>query len=172
MGSEVWLIMADSIKSSVAFYWHWLNSQTNWLDIAWTVIERLSVLVLIFAFWILISYIISITHSLPLCPWHQTNSGHGPLNPAAFQRYIFELSVWNICQENIKLLSRLLPAWLKQTHTLEVGGGLLYGEYCILALCKNCDETEYVLYVSAVFPGGKVGSWVCLNGSILSPIKN
>lgn len=151
MSSQAWLIMADSIKSSVAFYWQWLNSQAN-LDIAWTAIERQSVLVLIFAFWILISYMISITHSPPLRPWHQTNSGHGPLNTAAFQRYIFELSVWNICQENIKLLSRLLPAWLKQTHRGGLkGGGLLYGEHCISALCKNCDEIENLFYVSAVF---------------------
>lgn len=169
MSSQVWLIMADSIKSSVAFYWHWLNSQAN-LDIAWTVIERLSVLVLIFAFWILISYIISITHSPPLCPWHQTNSGHGPLNPAAFQRYIFELSIWNICQENIKLLSRRLPAWIKQTHTLEGGASLWWTQYISLVQ-KLWWNRKCALWVSS-FSGGKVGSWVCLNGSILSSFKN
>lgn len=77
-----------------------------------------------------------------LCPWHQTNSGHDPLNPAVLQHYIFELSLWNICQENVKLLSRLLHAWLKHTHLKRV---LLYGGHCISDLRKNCVETENVL---------------------------
>lgn len=94
------LILADSIKFTVTFCWYWLNSRAN-LDIAYinSVIVRVPDCYN-FDFCFFDSDILHYLHYpfTTLCCWHQTNSGHRPLNPAvrtslSFQ---FETSVKKI----------------------------------------------------------------------------
>lgn len=100
--------------------------------------------------------IVSITHSPTFAlDTKQTES---------CQRYVF--LAWNICQENIKLLTRLLRAWLQHTRVKEL---LLYVDHCYQTCAKTCLCCR--ISASAVFSIGKVGAWVCLNGNVLSSIK-
>lgn len=165
MSSQVWLMMADSIKSSVAFYWHWLNSQAN-LDIAWTVIECSS-----FDFCFLDSDILHDLHypftpTLPLTPsklWPWTNESCR----------IPTLHLWAF---TLKHLSRKYQityqavACMTKTDTHAWRRPSLWWTLCISLVQKLWWNRKCALCVSS-FSGGKVGSWVCLNGSILSSIK-